>query len=297
MSPGMQHGVSPCTEQAPAASSESGSRSARSTRTSATFTTSILEVLAELGWVGLLILGAALVVPLTAVARARSRPLMPAAAGVYVAYLAHASVDWDWQVPGPDHSRTGRRRRHDRGRTGSPSPADHARRAYRRSFCVVAPLVAVAVAIHAGQWRLEEARRSLERGNFVPAANEAVAAERWLPWAAEPWLVRGEALLASDDVIGARNALRHASRMDSGKLGGLVRPHARRARRRARGRARAGEAAQSAQPRGRDSCRILKLETFLYIFLTGIAHAKGCHASSRSVELIRQLVEGGDPSA
>ncbi len=174
-----------------------------------------LEVLAELGWVGLLILGAALVVPLTAVARARSRPLMPAAAGVYVAYLAHASVDWDWQVPALTIlALAAGAVMIVAAREAPPRPITPGGRIV--ALCVVAPLVAVAVAIHAGQWRLEEARRSLERGNFVPAANEAITAERWLPWAAEPWLVRGEALLASDDVVGARNALRHASRMDSG---------------------------------------------------------------------------------
>ena len=174
-----------------------------------------LEVLAELGWVGLVILCATLLLPLTAVKRARSRPLMPAAAGVYVAYLAHASVDWDWQVPaltilalvaGAVMIVAARNR--------PPRPMTLGLRAV--ALCFLAPVVAVAIAIHAGQGRLEDARRSLERGNLVSAANEAVAAERWLPWAAEPWQMRGEALLATDDVSGARRALRRASRMDSG---------------------------------------------------------------------------------
>ena len=174
-----------------------------------------LEVLAELGWVGLVILCATLLLPLTAVKRARSRPLMPAAAGVYVAYLAHASVDWDWQVPaltilalvaGAVMIVAARNR--------PPRPMTLGLRVV--ALCFLAPVVAVAIAIHAGQGRLEDARRSLERGNLVSAANEAVAAERWLPWAAEPWQMRGEALLATDDVSGARRALRRASRMDSG---------------------------------------------------------------------------------
>jgi hypothetical protein len=31
--------------------------------------------------------------------RARANPLIPGALGAYVAFLVHAAVDWDWQVP------------------------------------------------------------------------------------------------------------------------------------------------------------------------------------------------------
>ena len=58
-----------------------------------------LETLAELGPVGLALLLAALAVPLTAAVRARAHPLVPAAAGAYVAFLIHAAQDWDWEMP------------------------------------------------------------------------------------------------------------------------------------------------------------------------------------------------------
>ena len=59
-----------------------------------------LETLAELGPFGLFLLAAVLAVPLTAVATARRRdPLAVAAAGAYIAFLAHAAVDWDWEMP------------------------------------------------------------------------------------------------------------------------------------------------------------------------------------------------------
>ena len=59
-----------------------------------------LETLAELGPVGLVVLVALLALPLTAVVAARRRhPLAVAAAGAYVAFLAHAAVDWDWEMP------------------------------------------------------------------------------------------------------------------------------------------------------------------------------------------------------
>jgi hypothetical protein len=58
-----------------------------------------LEVLAELGPVGLGMLGVALVVPLIAGVRARRQPLVPAVAAAYCAYLVHAGLDWDWEYP------------------------------------------------------------------------------------------------------------------------------------------------------------------------------------------------------
>ena len=37
--------------------------------------------------------------PLTALWAARTHPLVPGAAGAYVAYLVHTGVDWDWELP------------------------------------------------------------------------------------------------------------------------------------------------------------------------------------------------------
>ena len=58
-----------------------------------------LESLAELGPPGLALLAGALALPLAAAARARRIPLVPAAAGAFVAYVVHAAVDWDWELP------------------------------------------------------------------------------------------------------------------------------------------------------------------------------------------------------
>jgi len=172
-----------------------------------------LEVLAELGLVGLVILCATLVVPLTVVARARARPFMPAATGMYVAYLAHASLDWDWEIPALTMvALAAGVGLIVAGRSGPRHPFSFRSRVF--VLALLAPLLALAVAIHGGQGRLEKARRSLERGNSVRVADEAAAAHRWLPWAAETWQLRGEALLAAGDLRGAATALRHASRMN-----------------------------------------------------------------------------------
>jgi O-antigen ligase len=57
-----------------------------------------LETLAELGPLGLLLVVAALVLPLTRAAAARAAPLGPATAGAYVAFVVHAAADWDWEL-------------------------------------------------------------------------------------------------------------------------------------------------------------------------------------------------------
>jgi O-antigen ligase len=58
-----------------------------------------LETLAELGLVGLALLVATLLIPLVAVARRRHDRLAAAAIPAYVAFLVHAGLDWDWEMP------------------------------------------------------------------------------------------------------------------------------------------------------------------------------------------------------
>jgi O-antigen ligase len=58
-----------------------------------------LETLAELGIVGLGLLALALAPPLVAAFRGAGRGASAAAAGGYVAFLFHAGVDWDWELP------------------------------------------------------------------------------------------------------------------------------------------------------------------------------------------------------
>ena len=56
------------------------------------------ETLAELGpWLALL--AATLALPLAAAFTARTHPLTAGAIGAYVAFLAHAALDWDWELP------------------------------------------------------------------------------------------------------------------------------------------------------------------------------------------------------
>jgi O-antigen ligase len=58
-----------------------------------------LETLAELGPLGLLLVAAMLLAPVRGVVRHRFAPYVPAAAGAYAAFLVHAGLDWDWEMP------------------------------------------------------------------------------------------------------------------------------------------------------------------------------------------------------
>ncbi|MGH3132745.1 MAG: O-antigen ligase family protein, partial [Gaiellaceae bacterium] len=57
-----------------------------------------VEMLAEVGVVGLALLCLGLVVPMVAAVRARRTRLVPAAAGAYLAWVAHSAVDWNWEL-------------------------------------------------------------------------------------------------------------------------------------------------------------------------------------------------------
>lgn len=57
-----------------------------------------IESLAELGPLGLLLVVGCLCLPLVAVRRGEG-PVLAAAGGAYVAFLVHAAIDWDWEVP------------------------------------------------------------------------------------------------------------------------------------------------------------------------------------------------------
>jgi O-Antigen ligase len=58
-----------------------------------------LETLAELGPVGLALVSVIAFVPILVGLRSREVPIVPGAVGAYAAFVVHAGLDWDWQVP------------------------------------------------------------------------------------------------------------------------------------------------------------------------------------------------------
>jgi O-antigen ligase len=58
-----------------------------------------LQSLAELGPVGLALVLAVVACPLVALARRRRDPIVATAAAGYTAFVVHAGIDWDWEIP------------------------------------------------------------------------------------------------------------------------------------------------------------------------------------------------------
>jgi O-antigen ligase len=58
-----------------------------------------LETLAELGLVGFALVLVALAVPVAAAAEGRKDAAVAVAAPAYAAFLVHAGLDWDWEMP------------------------------------------------------------------------------------------------------------------------------------------------------------------------------------------------------
>jgi O-antigen ligase len=175
-----------------------------------------VETLAEQGIVGLVLLALALGVPLAAAYRARSHPLAPLCAGAYVAYLVHAAVDWDWELPavtlaallcGAALVVLARRR-------------DAEPRAFPARFRIPAVGVVGAIAAMAfvglvSNVAIAKSDDDFDAAKYVGAAKQAKRAEAWAPWSPQPWERLGDAAGAAGYEPEARAAYRHALAKDA----------------------------------------------------------------------------------
>lgn len=164
-----------------------------------------LETVAELGPLGLVLLLALLGAPLAAGFRARAHPLAPVALGAYVAYLAHAGLDWDWELPAVTVAGLGcgvslllLAREDAEPRSGR----------WRAAAAAVSAILAVAAAIgFVGNRAASASADAYDAGRWREAGEQARAATRWTPWSAEPWRLLGEAQLARGEVTAARRSI------------------------------------------------------------------------------------------
>ena len=168
-----------------------------------------LETLSELGVLGLALLVAALAVPLLAVRRARSTPVGPAAFGAYLAFLAHAGVDWDWEMPSVTVV----------GLACATAMLVAARGAH--GVAVVGPRrvgalgAVIALSVFSlvglvGNRALADADAAFRTGDVSTARGRASDALRWAPWSATGHRLQGEAWLARGDLGEARQSFREA---------------------------------------------------------------------------------------
>jgi hypothetical protein len=175
-----------------------------------------LETLAEVGPVGLALLIATLATPFFALGAARRRPLVAGAAGAYAAYLTHAALDWDWELPaitlaglacGAALLVAARRPEDERLLRGR-----------HRALGLTAVGVAAAFAFvtYVGNSALAVSSDAATQGEYERAASEARRAARWAPWASDPWEAIGEAELVRGEELEARRSFRTAIEKDPG---------------------------------------------------------------------------------
>lgn len=172
-----------------------------------------LETLAEVGPVGLGLLLAALGIPALAGISGRRTPLVPATFGAYMAFVVHAGVDWDWELPAVTL-------------VGLLCAATLLVAARGKSVCsltghvrvgvVVASLAVAALSVAAlvGNRALADGESALNNSQVTVAADRARVALRWAPWSAQAHRLLAEAQLADGDLESAREELRQAVAAD-----------------------------------------------------------------------------------
>jgi O-antigen ligase len=171
-----------------------------------------LEILAELGPLGLALLLVALGAPVVAAFGARREPLAVGAFGAYVAFLVHAAVDWDWEllgvtVPALACGVALLVLRPERSAPVVPGPR------LRVAGAVVAIALAVAAFVGlVGSSALAASEEAAQASppDYAKAEDEARKARSWARWSSEPWERLGEAQLGRGDQAAARESFRRA---------------------------------------------------------------------------------------
>jgi tetratricopeptide (TPR) repeat protein len=171
-----------------------------------------LETLAELGVVGFAFLLVVLGAPLIAAFGARREPLAIGALGAYVAYLAHAGVDWDWELTGLTLPALAcgvalLALRPTESAPRLPSPA--LRYAGAAAAVALAGVALVGLVGSSANAASQEAAQA-SPPDYDRAEDQARKAHTWAPWSSEPWQSLGEAQLAQGDAAAARESFRKA---------------------------------------------------------------------------------------
>jgi len=173
-----------------------------------------LEMLAELGVVGLGLVLVVLAIPTLAALQVRRRRYVVGGFGAFVAFAAHAAVDWDWELPGITLA----------GLlcggllvVAARTEAQVVVLDRNRRLALLAPvlsLLALAFIALVGNRANAAALAAVSRGDWRTAASEARRAARWEPWSAEALELEADAAIAKNDLATARTLLRRAVRKD-----------------------------------------------------------------------------------
>jgi O-antigen ligase len=175
-----------------------------------------LEVLAELGPIGLALLLVALGAPVVAGALARGSPLVPAALAAFAAYLVHAAVDWDWEMGAVTLAAL--------AIAAALLAAADARerlpflsRRLRAGGVVAALLLAVVAFVGVvGSSALAAGDRAFAKGDYAEARSQARKASDWWWWSPDPWRLLGDIAVEQGETAAARDYYRKAITKDEG---------------------------------------------------------------------------------
>jgi O-antigen ligase len=157
-----------------------------------------VETLAELGVVGLVILGAALLVLLLCAARARRTRFAASGSAAFVAWAAASAFDWHWEVVGVTLTAL---------LAGAAALVASERRLPRPLASAASVAIAAitgllslaAVWSLVGNQALFAARDAVDRKDWVAARDHGRRANALLPWSFEPALVLGDAAAGLGD--------------------------------------------------------------------------------------------------
>jgi O-antigen ligase len=171
------------------------------------------EALAEMGIVGVLLLGGTLIIPLVGAVRGRRSRLAAPATGAYLAWAAAAALDWHWEMVGVTITAllagsvallAG-----DRGKRPALSPP------WRGGLIAAAVALSVAATWSlVGNQALFAAREAAARADWEDAREHGRRARALLFWSAEPDLVLGDAAAGLGDRAGALRNYRTAADSD-----------------------------------------------------------------------------------
>jgi hypothetical protein len=171
-----------------------------------------LETLAEVGPFGLALLLTMLGAPLVAAFRARRRALGATAAAAYASYLAHAAVDWDWEICSVTLTALvcGGALISLAASTRPTTARDRAPRTRRVMLALAVLLAGASLFVLAGRIEIHRESSAAASGNWVAAAHAARHASSLQPWSAEPWQLLAESELRAGRLEAARADLERA---------------------------------------------------------------------------------------
>ena len=146
--------------------------------------------------------------------KARRRSLTAAAAAAYVAFLLHAAVDWDWQMPAVTLAAL----------FCGVALIVSARRAPAAPVSPAVRIAALAIVVALGAFAfvglkankaISSSEDATAHAQFAKAERDAKSAEFWAPWSATPWQLVGEAQSALNKRAAARASFDTALKKNS----------------------------------------------------------------------------------